>query len=147
MRLSHWSRDPLTDVSDVDPEGMFPWKPVGLWVSVDGEYDWQAWCETENFGELAAKTRYEIVLAPDANVLHLDTEAAIREFDATYGEGDKFQRNIRWRQIGALYQGIIISPYQWTLRLSLLWYYGWDCASGCIWSASAVKEVRPWTAQ
>ncbi len=24
-----------------------------------------------------------------------------------------------------------------------MWYYGWDCASGVIWDAEAVAELRP----
>jgi len=32
------------------------------------------------------------------------------------------------------YDGIEIAPYQWDARLSLIWYYGWDVASGCIWN-------------
>lgn len=47
--------------------------------------------------------------------------------------------------IGARYDGIVITPYVWSMRLdrSAFWYYGWDCASGCIWNASAVAELVP----
>jgi hypothetical protein len=25
------------------------------------------------------------------------------------------------------------------------WYYGWDCASGCIWDSAAVERVAQWS--
>lgn len=36
------------------------------------------------------------------------------------------------------------APYQWRRRneRGFSWYYGWDCASGCIWRASAIREIR-----
>ena len=27
--------------------------------------------------------------------------------------------------------------------MELFWYYGWDCASGCIWDPAAVAEIKP----
>ena len=43
------------------------------------------------------------------------------------------------------YQGIIIAPYLWTRRHheSTGWYYSWDCASGVIWDARAIAELKP----
>ena len=40
------------------------------------------------------------------------------------------------------YDGIIIAPYQYSCRLmnsSTAWYYGWDCASGCIWNLGCIS--------
>lgn len=50
-----------------------------------------------------------------------------------------------WAAIGKLYDGIIIAPYLWERRLNggAMWYYGWDCASGCIWNPRAISEVNP----
>ena len=41
----------------------------------------------------------------------------------------------------------VVSPYQWNCRLSLetCWYYGLDCASGCIWYLDCIKEFKPLT--
>ena len=49
---------------------------------------------------------------------------------------------INWQPLTEQYAGIIISPYQWKRRLdgrASDWYYGWDCASACIWDLSAVR--------
>jgi hypothetical protein len=52
---------------------------------------------------------------------------------------------IEWRKVAERFDGIIIAPYIWQRRLDLesSWYYSWDCASGCIWNASAVREIVP----
>lgn len=43
------------------------------------------------------------------------------------------------------YDGIIIAPYVWSLRLDIdfFWYYDWDCASGVIWNSAAVSNLIP----
>ena len=46
-----------------------------------------------------------------------------------------------WGYLATQYQGLIIAPYLWDLRLfGPAWYYGWDCASGCIWDLTAVES-------
>ena len=50
---------------------------------------------------------------------------------------------IDWPKVAERYDGIIIAPYQWSRRLDgPMWYYGWDCASGCVWRARAVLELK-----
>ncbi len=58
----------------------------------------------------------------------------MRKFKITY--------QLEWDKVKDKYQGIIIAPYQWECRLALetCWYYGWDCASGCIWDLDCIKE-------
>ena len=48
---------------------------------------------------------------------------------------------IDWHAVAQAYAGIEIAPYCWSLRFEyeFLWYYGWDCASGCVWELSAVR--------
>ena len=52
-------------------------------------------------------------------------------------------RYIDWPAVATDYPGLIIAPYQWSCRMSEFtrWYYGWDCASGCIWNADAIARV------
>ena len=40
-----------------------------------------------------------------------------------------------WKLIAQEFDGIEIAPYQWEIRMdyNFFWYYGWDCASGCLW--------------
>lgn len=147
MKLIHYGRKHLTSVYDRDPaEGICGcFKPTGLWVSVEGEDDWLCWTTAEDFGCGSHPT--EVVLAKDANVLILSSVAELDAFNTEYGKlylPGLSIRTIDWERVGAKYDGLIIAPYQWKRRLhrGCDWYYGWDCASGCIWKARAIAELK-----
>ena len=153
-RLIHYSREPLTEVRSVaqrdthHPAGIG--KPRGLWVSVEGEDDWRAWCTSENFGIENLKWETEVFLADDARILRLSSAAEIDDFTRRYVRAHPDHPELRalqvpdWQEIEKSYQGIIIAPYCWQRRLSdhTFWYYGWDCASGCIWDATAIVRLE-----
>lgn len=152
-RLIHYTRRPLDSVRSVPQGGKAGvYKPCGLWVSVEGlgHFGWKDWCESEEWGALAnaegqAKTlMYEIVLAADANILRLSTPGDIDQFTSEYAADRHPGQEPDWQRFAAKYQGIIIAPYSYERRMTqhTLWYYGWDCASGCIWDAAAIAEVR-----
>jgi hypothetical protein len=128
-------------------------KPWGFWVSCCDDKDtdgtsngWWDWCKSEEFrmGELLF--RHTVTICPDAKILHLKTHDDLERFTDQYPSGLGRRRgaseSICWQSVADRYQGIIISPYQWTQRLELMWYYGWDCASGCIWDADAVVSIE-----
>ncbi len=63
--LSHFTNHTLEAVHSVEQpvsqQGWpTPYKPKGLWVSVDGEDDWKSWCEENDYG--CGSKRYRIVL-------------------------------------------------------------------------------------
>jgi hypothetical protein len=149
LRLIHYSAKPLLKVRSVKhaEDGCGAYKTPGLWVSVEGEDDWLAWCRAEDWGLKSFVHATEVVLADDANVLHLSGEDAIDRFTAEFEPKDRrgeWDRRIDWPVIRAKWCGVIIAPYCWPRRLSphTSWYYGWDCASGVIWDAKAVKELK-----
>jgi hypothetical protein len=157
-RLLHYSSEPLGALYSCEQKsgvrGHRFDKPRGLWVSVEGEDDWRSWCEAESFGNPGAQHCYEIALASDANVLRIKSAPALLSFTRRYGYDPYVGipgvrtimsgQGIQWAAIAAKFDGIIIAPYQWSARLDdrTGWYYGWDCASGCIWNADAVASVR-----
>lgn len=49
---------------------------------------------------------------------------------------------IDWPKVAKRYGGIEITPYIYKARMTHLWYYGWDVASGCVWLASAVQNIK-----
>lgn len=148
MRLIHYSIEPLLKVYSRPhfEGGAGVHKTPGLWVSVDGEYDWLAWCRDNNWGLEHFIYATEIVLTNDAAVKYLSSAADIDQFtmDFYISQGPILKHGLDWSSIRKRWSGIIISPYCWERRLSkhARWYYGWDCASGVIWDASAVKEIR-----
>ena len=153
MILSHYAAQPLEALKPTNAaEGHTPYKPRGLWLSVDGEDDWPAWCVSEGFGLDRLKVRHAVTLRADARILHLRDANELVAFTREFAKPEPSHRDsmyIDWEKVGAKHQGLIIAPYCWQKRLDLMWYYGWDCASGCIWDVSAIKtfEVDPaWVA-
>lgn len=156
-RLIHYSEKPLEievrEESEVNRNG----KPKGLWVSVDEE--WKEWCEGESFGLERLACQTEVILHPEANILRLSTIEEVGDFTKKYLNAKspmlKFNKEyiydqaqwdlwaIDWEKVMSEYQGIILAPYMWECRFSLMWYGTWDCASGCIWDVKAIKELVP----
>lgn len=152
MNLTHYAEQPITLDRERTYEQHAPHsfgKPVGLWVSADGEDDWPAWCRSEEFAVDRLATAHEVTLDPWANVLTITTAAEILEFHETYTVQTAFdiryefpQRRwpIDWQWVATFYDGVVIAPYQWSARYDLDWYYGWDAASGCIWNLDAIAS-------
>lgn len=152
LSLSHFSKKPLGEIRSVEQKfeddnyhSAYE-KPRGLWVSVDGEDDWASWCRSESFG--IGELRYRIHVAPEPRLLILPTPFDLDLFTERYGR--EYRRTsysdtyIDWPAVAADYSGIIIAPYHWSRRMAdhTRWYYGWDCASGCIWNADAIARVE-----
>lgn len=144
VKLIHYSDQPLTQIRSAaqNSEPELHGKPNGLWVSVGNA--WSDWCRNNNFslGELA----HEVHLADDPNILWITKASELDAFNSRFGEPSTWFKSIhvlRWAQVAEQYDGIIISPYIWSRRLELSchWYYGWDCACGCIWNARAISTI------
>lgn len=156
--LHHYSKEPMHavgSVSPIHPEGKHKagaHKPLGFWVSDDNDFGWAEWCEGERFGDY--KYRYLVELARPDDLLWVRSLDALKAFSnehcepAAWTEGmapsrRDYYREPRWGRLATKYAGVIITPYQWELRLAdgFMWYYGWDCASGVIWDGSVVASV------
>jgi hypothetical protein len=144
IKLSHFSDKEIQTIKDYslpDKENM---KPRGLWVSVDGEYNWQEWCNDNDFDDLTKKYHYQVNLKQDSGILLLNSNDAILDFTKRYSLAAPTSdfHAINWSAVTKEYSGILITPYSWELRLDrrVSWYYPWDCASGCIWSAGAIES-------
>lgn len=149
MQLSHFSDHKILEFYSVpqDREGAGFGKPRGLWVSVDGEDDWPAWCKAEQFRDTDKQNHYRVNLAETHGCLVLTTADEVFDFGVKYGKptSEPYARGyIDWARVAREYNGLIIAPYQWPARLDerSFWYYGWDCASGCIWGAAAVQSIE-----
>jgi len=151
MQLIHYDSQPIVfDHSRIYDQEEPRWygKPEGFWVSVAGEDDWLAWCQDNAFSPEDLACPHEVTLRPGANLLHISSPEGMEEFHAAYSvpeEGRAYQylrpESIDWRKVAADYDGLINAPYQWQCRISMHFYYGWDCASGCIWNVNAIAEV------
>jgi|ERR1043166_6922972 hypothetical protein len=119
-------------------------KPCGFWISVEESEDdinWLEWCEKEDFFIDNLKYRYSVTISRNAKILHLKTSEEVEDLSSNYPGEFMSSQTINWRKLKDQYDGIIISPYQWSARLSPKsnWYYPWDCSSGCIWNLQKIK--------
>jgi len=126
-------------------------KPDGLWVSVGDS--WRQWCEAEEYAEFGSLSKerglraagirvFEITPSPNAKLLVLSTSLGLDAFTRKYRDSDDRYAAIEWKSVAEIYDGIIIAPYQWSRRHEHMWYYPWDCASGCIWNHRAIESAR-----
>jgi len=142
LSLSHYSRSRLTkDKLQFDKFGGNWCKPRGFWVSVDGKQDWKEWCVNNNFGISRLKYRHRVELSTIANVLHIAHEYQFVIFEKMYEANSAHINSIDWKAVAEKHDGIVIAPYFWSRRLLSLWYYNWDCASGCIWNLDVIASI------
>jgi hypothetical protein len=147
-------------------------KPAGFWLSDErGGFGWKQWCRSEDFRPRQLAYEYYVKLTGKERILYVrsveqldaftkkyradsDANRFSVKFDADYRaehpETSMFRSgptiyDIDWPRVKADgWQGIIITPYRWERRLTghTMWYYGWDCASGCIWDPAAIGGFR-----
>lgn len=151
-KLVHYSRRPLQDIRDTQQEAwVSPYaKPKGLWVSVEalGYLTWRQWCLEEEYCHPATDPmglQTEIHLTESAKIIRISDTDDMDYFSREHlcRESPRHQGGIFWKHVAKEYDGIIIAPYIGERRLhdDYSWYYTWDCASGCIWRASAIQPL------
>jgi len=161
VRLTHYSAVPLGSLHPVEQLAEADMKPQGLWVSDDecAEDSWPVWCIANDFNLEGLRYAYDVTLDPTFHALVLGTPEAIDGFTKEYAVSfeDRFRAEadlaglrlphinsgmwIDWKRVAARYSGIICTPYIWSRRYGPMWYYVWDCSSGCIWDVSKIASV------
>lgn len=162
MKLVHFSHKLLGEIVPREQEpnpayGRFVRKPAGLWVSDEAHFGWKEWCEQAEFS--LGEYPYRVHLKAGHNVLLVgEGDMELEEFHAEFSRQTESEelgdlvvslrglsdRWIDWNAVAERWQGVIISPYRFDLRLArdFMWYYGWDCASGCIWNPDAIEKIE-----
>jgi hypothetical protein len=137
-----FTTEPLPTVRFTEQKPDPRFKPEGLWYSCGDE--WERWNRQER-PEHWKRFRFRYQLNLDlSKILRIRT---VKEFDAFNREYSRWNERleahgIEWARVAMEYDGIEICPYRPTRRESTPWYQGWDVASGCVWSASAVTSIR-----
>ena len=132
----HMSKSPMT-LNKKSYEQDIAMKPAGFWYGFGKS--WIQWTKSE-MPEWSGKYIYEVIIKT-GNVLKIDTYEKLlkfnEEFSSQSAPGVSF---IDWANVAKKYDGIEIVPYQTKARMNynLLWYYGWDVASGCVWNLDTV---------
>lgn len=156
MWLKYWNApiDKSAFATREQPQDLSEYrKPSGCWITDDSEHCWRSWCIGEGFAFENLTHKHEVTL-DENDILILGSAYELDGFTHQFatekwwgpdGEPRKYRDLcIDWPAVARRYSGLIITPYQWARRLDCgySWYYTWDCASGCIWNADAIKEIR-----
>jgi hypothetical protein len=169
MKYYHWASNPVRLRRISYLQSGHP-KPNGLWFDVNEE--WKKWCEAAQFRLETLYYRHTVTVLDTSRVLFLRSAGDIDKFTRKYarslfgsiellqsGQGiDEFTREygndlfgdikrqfsnyIAWGEVAEKHSGIIIAPYSRARSETYLWYYGWHCASGCIWDTSVIRLGR-----
>lgn len=170
MTYYHWASDPRELRGMSYPQSGHP-KPNGLWFDVDGS--WKRWCEAVHFRLEDLRCRHTVSILDASRIHFLRNGKDIDLFTRQYGRdisghiqplqssedlntfarqygndlfGDiqeQFSNYIMWREVAQKHTGIIIDPYSCARSQTYLWYYGWNCAGGCIWDTSVIRLGKP----
>jgi hypothetical protein len=170
MKYYHWASDPVRLRKMSYPQSGHP-KPNGLWF--DANEEWKRWCKTAQFRPETFRYRHTVTILDASRILFLKGAKDIDAFTRKYGgnlfgsiqllqsdkDNDEFARKygsdlfedikqqfsnyIMWGEVAEKHSGIIIAPYSRARSQTYLWYYGWHCASGCVWDTSVIRLGRP----
>jgi len=137
---AHMSKKKIRQFKDI-PTQLPGMKPEGFWYDCDGE--WSRWIDSE-MPHWKGKHNYKVQVDLSKMIV-IRNYKQLKAFEEKYGikkpYGDGYME-IDWPKVAQNYSGIEIAPYIQSARFSVLWYYGWDVASGCIWEKSALKNVE-----
>lgn len=115
------------------------YKPRGFWFACGS--DWIDWVRRQEIDRFDGDYIYRISV-DRSRIAHLLTEGDVRRFHRHFATITSDGALIDWRRVAFDYDGILICPYQPSLRNKLEWYGGWDVASGCLWRWEAIVGVE-----
>jgi len=118
-------------------------KPSGLWYSLG-----KAWITFLNDpdGVQSWRTKRTAIIShvyqiyPNDTTLKIRTAEDFSRFEAEFATKNK--EKIYWRRVANQYNGIEIRFMPWAVHRDSVWYWHWDCSSGCIWDNKAISKIR-----
>ncbi|HUW66511.1 MAG TPA: hypothetical protein VMW20_00500 [Candidatus Nanoarchaeia archaeon] len=148
----HMTKKPSLDLTrkyDINKYiNKYPFKPNGLWYSIDNE--WYEWCAGE-MPDWIKGWSYSLEI-DTANVLIISTTFQLNKFLEKYQEKTtQYIYSIDWYKVSRDYTGIEIQRYHHLKYMcdrnidgfsKLVWLYGWDVSGGCIWDMSVIEKVK-----
>jgi hypothetical protein len=170
MTYFHWALDPVKLRRMGYPQSGHP-KPNGLWFDVDES--WKRWCNSTQFRPENLRYRHTVTILDTSRILFLRRAKDIDAFTRKYGHNlsghillqqsteanaaftnqygrdlfgeiqKQFSNYIMWEEVAEKHSGIIIDPYSRARSQTYLWYFGWNCAGGCIWDTRTIRLGKP----
>tara|TARA_A100001388_G_C28735408_1_gene483845 strand:+ start:612 stop:1151 length:540 start_codon:yes stop_codon:yes gene_type:complete len=119
-------------------------KPQGLWYECNK--GWKEFVQHEMPSWVGSYNHKYLIEVNLNKMCVIRNKKDFLEFVSKYGffedPGMSTDKSIDWKAVSKDYDGIEICPYQWDFRMSHMWYYTWDVASGCIWGSGAFKSLE-----
>ena len=170
VTYDHWASDPVKLRRMSYRQSGHP-KPNGLWFDVNES--WKRWCEAVEFRLENLRYRHRLTILDTSRILFLQSVKEIDAFTRKYGHNfsghiqllqtakdnkmfareygsdlfgeiqRQFSNYIMWEDVAEKHSGIIIDPYSRARSQTYLWYYGWNCAGGCIWDTRVIRLGKP----
>jgi hypothetical protein len=117
-------------------------KPSGFWYGFGDS--WLQWVKSE-MPDWETE-HIHIVKINKNRVLRISSYDELVAFTDEYGSqissmGPNYVY-IDWVRVAEKYAGIEINPYISKARRSMMWYYPWDVASGCIWGDDGIVSIE-----
>lgn len=146
MILYHYTGTPFSfnPTRSYSPEACEPYfKPVGLWLSdCSTGLGWKEVCERSEWNLAGVQHRTSFICDISKwKVLRTTDDIVSFTEEFLVGPHAPF-KSIDWSRVMREYPGILITPYNWECRHQFTWYYGWDCASACVWDLSTIKLLK-----
>ena len=127
-------------------------KPNGLWYDINRS--WLEWCRNNDMHEFIHRHVHKIEFIDDLPrpLLVIDTQTKLRLFMSNYQVGDGITaiQWIDWQGVSETYCGIELRNYHSLKRyidrrygdfsLLPLWFFAWDCDSGCLFTSTVIKS-------
>ena len=145
MKRVHFSSKPIKLIRSEKQlnKGGFFGKPNGFWYSIEGNGDgWSDWTAAEDFTDTNTQIAYELEVDLSKCIV-ISNKAELKTFTEKYKLIRPSYHAIDWKKVARDYSGIEINPYIPTYELDsqFVWYYGWDCASGCVWDSRIIEII------
>jgi hypothetical protein len=115
-------------------------KPKGLWYGIGDS--WIKWVKS-GMPNWDHKNVYRLDI-DDSKMKVIRNYGELIAFDREYGTKETYNgdRMIDWVKVAEKFSGIEIAPFIFEGHMNIEWYYGWDVASGCIWSSGVINKVE-----
>lgn len=135
------------DLYDYEVDSVRDFKPTGIWYGFGGA--WLDWCISNDFGKDHFEGNYLYCMEiEEKEILVLCDKEEICNFSRKYTETIHSYgiEKVNWRLVQEKYKGIELPDYERIYSpdwgVDLLWHYGWDVSSGCIWDLDSIISIE-----
>ena len=143
-RYYHFARKESFELEDRSISTAMIGKPNGFWYSLGSS--WYEWCMSGDSACLLGGYLFEVEI-DRSKIAKIDgSDREVKQLEKKYPQKNKplieKMSHPDWKSMSKDFKGFEVSRFGRDRLKSSMWYYGWDCSSGCIWDTSAIKSMK-----